>query len=69
MCDQRQYTVKYALGGSAILNQDWRKPSIRFGLCDTAESVNRAIKRADRMAAWLEATQLAGFSGRMPQKF
>ncbi|MGB2123741.1 MAG: hypothetical protein ACPH26_10705, partial [Candidatus Puniceispirillaceae bacterium] len=28
----------------------------------TAPTAFRAIKRADRMAAWLEATQLAGFS-------
>ena len=37
--------------------------NIRFGLPPLMpESVTRTIKRADRMAAWLEATQLAGFS-------
>ena len=37
--------------------------NIRFGLPPIIpESVKRTIKRADRMAAWLEATQLAGFS-------
>jgi 5'-deoxynucleotidase YfbR-like HD superfamily hydrolase len=37
--------------------------NIRFGLpAKLPEPVQRTIKRADRMAAWLEATQLAGFS-------
>ena len=37
--------------------------NIRFGLPPfLPEHVQRTIKRADRMAAWLEATQLAGFS-------
>ncbi len=36
---------------------------IRFGLPPALPGyVKRVIKRADRMAAWLEATQLAGFS-------
>ena len=36
---------------------------IRFGLPPCIpDNVQRTIKRADRMAAWLEATQLAGFS-------
>ena len=36
---------------------------LRFGLPATLpDTVRRTIKRADRMAAWLEATQLAGFS-------
>ena len=40
-----------------------RAVNIRFGLPPgLPESVQRSIKRADRMAAWLEATQLAGFS-------
>ena len=40
-----------------------RAVNIRFGLPPhMPESVTRTIKRADRMAAWLEATQLAGFS-------
>ena len=37
--------------------------NIRFGLPPIMPNgVKRTIKRADRMAAWLEATQLAGFS-------
>ena len=37
--------------------------SIRFGLPpELPEAVQRTIKRADRMAAWIEATQIAGFS-------
>ncbi len=56
---------KYALGG--IYREIEERLSaaihIRFGLPATLpEPVTRAIKRADRMAAWLEATQLAGFS-------
>ena len=40
-----------------------RTVNIRFGLPPSLpEVVQRSIKRADRMAAWLEATQLAGFS-------
>ena len=40
-----------------------RAVNIRFGLPPSLpETVERSIKRADRMAAWLEATQLAGFS-------
>ena len=36
---------------------------IRFGLPSILpDQVQRSIKRADRMAAWLEATQIAGFS-------
>lgn len=35
----------------------------RFGLpAELPKGVTAAIKRADRMAAWFEATQLAGFS-------
>ncbi len=40
-----------------------RAVNIRFGLPPIIpDSVKRTIKRADRMAGWLEATQLAGFS-------
>ena len=36
---------------------------IRFGLpARLPESISKIIKRADQMAAWMEATQLAGFS-------
>ena len=56
---------KYALGGIYREIEDRLSVAIhiRFGLPATLpEPVTRAIKRADRMAAWLEATQLAGFS-------
>ena len=56
---------KYALGGIYREIEDRLSAAIhiRFGLPATLpEPVSRAIKRADRMAAWLEATQLAGFS-------
>ncbi len=56
---------KYALGGiyRDIESRLAEAIHIRFGLPATLpESVSRVIKRADRMAAWLEATQLAGFS-------
>ena len=40
-----------------------RAINIRFALPSVLpEHVQRTIKRADRMAAWLEATQIAGFS-------
>lgn len=36
---------------------------IRFGLpANIPQTVKRAIKKADRISAWLEAVQLAGFS-------
>lgn len=56
---------KYALGGiyRDIESRLEAAIHIRFGLPATLPpSVKRAIKRADGMAAWLEATQLAGFS-------
>ena len=56
---------KYALGGiyRDIEERLSAAIHIRFGLPATLpDPVIRAIKRADRMAAWLEATQLAGFS-------
>jgi 5'-deoxynucleotidase YfbR-like HD superfamily hydrolase len=56
---------KYALGGIYREIEDRLSAAIhiRFGLPATLpEPVSRAIKRADRMAAWLEATQLAGFT-------
>ena len=37
---------------------------IRFGLpAVTASTLKKQIKKADKISAWLEATQLAGFSG------
>ena len=56
---------KYALGGiyRDIESRLEAAIHIRFGLPATLPpNVKRAIKRADGMAAWLEATQLAGFS-------
>lgn len=56
---------KYALGGiyREIEDRLEKAVHIRFGLpAILPEHVERSIKRADRMAAWLEATQLAGFS-------
>ncbi|MBO9452451.1 HD family hydrolase [Tropicibacter sp. R16_0] len=43
---------------------------IRFGLPATIPaSVKRQIKRADRISAWMEATQIAGFSESEASKF
>jgi len=43
---------------------------IRFGLPAVLPvSVKRAIKRADRVSAWLEATQIAGFSVHEADRF
>jgi len=56
---------KYALGGiyRDIEARLEAAIHIRFGLpAALPDTITRAIKRADRMAAWMEATQLAGFS-------
>lgn len=43
---------------------------LRFSLpADLPASLSRAIKRADQVAAWFEATRLAGFSETEAQKF
>ena len=43
---------------------------IRFGLpAELPKTVEQKIKRADRACAWLEATQLAGFSPAEADKF
>ena len=43
---------------------------IRFGLPATIPaSVKKQIKRADRISAWMEATQIAGFSTTEADKF
>ena len=43
---------------------------IRFGLpAQVPIAVKKAIKRADRVSAWLEATQIAGFSVAESDKF
>ena len=44
--------------------------NIRFGLPAQAPAqVKKAIKRADRVSAWLEATQIAGFSATESDRF
>jgi 5'-deoxynucleotidase YfbR-like HD superfamily hydrolase len=56
---------KYALGGiyRDIESRLAEAVHIRFGLpARLPDSVEKVIKRADRMAAWIEATQLAGFT-------
>ena len=56
---------KYALGGiyRDIEQRLDMAVSLRFGLpTELPIAVKRTIKRADRMAAWIEATQIAGFS-------
>ena len=56
---------KYAMGGMYrdIEHRLEIAVSIRFGLPpQLPDAVQRTIKRADRMAAWIEATQIAGFS-------
>ena len=43
---------------------------IRFGLpAQLPVTVKKAIKRADKVSAWLEATQIAGFSPAEANKF
>lgn len=43
---------------------------LRFGLpAEVPKAVKRLIKRADRVSAWLEATQIAGFSDGEAAKF
>lgn len=43
---------------------------LRFGLpAVLPQPIKRAIKRADRVSAWLEAIQIAGFSGAEADRF
>ena len=43
---------------------------IRFGLpAEVPVKIKRAIKKADRISAWLEATQIAGFAQAESDKF
>lgn len=43
---------------------------LRFGLpAEVPGAVKRAIKKADRISAWLEATQIAGFSVEESNRF
>lgn len=57
--------VKAAVGpGYALLDARLaRAVHVRFGLpAELPKAVKAQIKRADRVSAWLEATQIAGFS-------
>ncbi len=43
---------------------------IRFGLpAEVPVKIKKAIKKADRVSAWLEATQIAGFARSESDKF
>ncbi|WP_271206086.1 HD family hydrolase [Methylopila jiangsuensis] len=56
---------KAVLGGEykAVEDRLMRAIHVRFGLPpERGDAVNRILKRADRTAAFLEATRLAGFS-------
>ncbi|MCX7304627.1 MAG: HD family hydrolase [Hyphomicrobiales bacterium] len=56
---------KSAVGGGykAVEQRLQRAVHLRFGLpAETGEKLKREIKRADQIAAYFEATQLAGFS-------
>jgi uncharacterized protein len=56
---------KSAVGGGykSVEQRLQRAIHLRFGLpADTAEKLKSAIKRADRIAAYFEATKLAGFA-------
>ena len=47
-----------------------RAVHLRFGLpAELPAPVERLVKRADRLAAWFEATQLAGFSQREAARY
>lgn len=64
--------VKAAVGpGYEILDKRLTNAiHIRFGLpADTPVSLKKQIKKADKISAWLEATQLAGFTQAEADKF
>ncbi len=65
--------VKAAVGGPGYGELDVRLTAaihIRFGLpAQLPATVKKAIKRADRISAWLEATQIAGFDVPESNKF
>lgn len=64
--------VKHAVGpGYAALDARLtRAVHLRFGLpAELPGAVKTAIKRADRVSAWLEATRLAGFSEAEANRF
>ncbi|WP_417452914.1 YfbR-like 5'-deoxynucleotidase [Kiloniella sp.] len=62
---------KYAIGSGYkdLENRLMQAIHVRFGLpANLPDTINKLIKRADRMAAYLEATQLAGFSDKEASK-
>ncbi|WP_417428325.1 YfbR-like 5'-deoxynucleotidase [Kiloniella sp.] len=62
---------KYAIGSGYkdLENRLMQAIHVRFGLpANLPDTINTLIKRADRMAAYLEATQLAGFSDKEASK-
>ncbi|WP_085901151.1 YfbR-like 5'-deoxynucleotidase [Kiloniella majae] len=62
---------KYAIGTGYkdLENRLMQAIHVRFGLpANLPDTVNKLIKRADRMAAYLEATQLAGFNDKEASK-
>ncbi|MEH6630129.1 MAG: HD family hydrolase [Halopseudomonas aestusnigri] len=62
---------KYAIGTGykGIENRLMEAIHVRFGLpANLSDTINKLIKRADRMAAYLEATQLAGFNDKEASK-
>ena len=64
--------VKAAIGASygALDDRLTAAIHIRFGLpAQIPVKVKKQIKKADRISAWLEATQLAGFSVAESNKF
>ncbi len=64
--------VKAAVGADygALDDRLARAIHIRFGLpADVPKTLKRKIKVADKVSAWLEATQIAGFSKAEADKF
>lgn len=64
--------VKAAVGPGYIQLDDRLTAAVhqRFGLpAQLPVGVKKAIKRADKLSAWLEATQIAGFSVEEANKF
>ena len=64
--------VKAAVGPGYAALDDRLAAAIhlRFGLpAQVPQALKRKIKKADRLSAWLEATQIAGFERREADKF
>ena len=64
--------VKAAVGpGYGVLDMRLQAAiHIRFGLpAQIPQSVKKQVKKADKISAWLEATQIAGFSAAEANKF